>query len=334
MEDRVCDLLKIKYPIVQAPIGSATCPELASVVSNAGGLGMLAVSWKDIEQTRQAIRKTKNLTQYPFGVNLVLEWPQIDRLKICLEEGVKIISTFWGDPGEIVKIAHQANAVVIHTVGSAEEAKDAIDKGVDIIVGQGWEAGGHVYGTVSLQTLIPAILDKVPGFPVIAAGGIADGRGIASALALGASGVWIGTRFLASKEANVHPVYKQKILEASENDTAYTTLFDIGWPDAPHRVLKNSTYWEWINAGGPSTGKRPKEQEVIARDSSGHEIRRYSDTIPTPDIEGNLEALALYAGQSAGLIQGIKSAEEIVKQLVKDTKNTVDELNKKIKWAS
>jgi NAD(P)H-dependent flavin oxidoreductase YrpB (nitropropane dioxygenase family) len=329
-KNTLCKKLGVRHPIIQAPIGSATCPELASAVSNAGGLGTIAASWTDPGELRQVIKATRELTDKPFGVNLVLEWPQIERLKVSLDQGVRIISTFWGDPGEIVEIAHKAGALVIHTVGSSSEAKQAVKSGVDIIVAQGWEAGGHVWGDVSLQALVPAVVDAVPDTPVVAAGGIADGRGIASAFALGASGVWIGTRFLASKEAAVQKIYKQKIIEAFESDTKYSRLFDIGWPNAPHRVLRNSTVERWEEAGSPAPGKRPLEGETVARDKDGNNILRYSDTIPTLDLEGDLEALALFAGQSTGLIHDVKPAGEIVKTLVTDTQRVIDEVKKDI----
>ncbi|HKZ81677.1 MAG TPA: nitronate monooxygenase [Pyrinomonadaceae bacterium] len=255
-------LLSIELPIVQAPIGSATCPALAAAVSEAGGLGMLAMSWRDIDEIREIIRETRELTIRPFGVNLVLEWPQHERLQACLEEGVKIVSFFWGDPVPYIQAAHGAGAIVIHTVGSAAEARRSVDRGVDVIVAQGWEAGGHVWGEVASLPLIPQIVDAVAPVPVVAAGGIADGRGLAAALMLGASGIWMGTRFLASKEAAVHPLYKEKVLQAAEVDAVYCRLFDIGWPNAPHRVLRNSTVSCWEAAGCPPSDHRPGEGEV------------------------------------------------------------------------
>ena len=134
----------------------------------------------------------------------------------------------------------------MHTVGSAADAKRAIDAGVDIVVAQGWEAGGHVRGTVATMPLIPAVVDAVSPAPVVAAGGIADGRGLAAALALGAAGAWIGTRFLASNEASIHPRYRERILQANEADTIYLEdLFDVRWPNAPHRTLRNQIVQTW-----------------------------------------------------------------------------------------
>lgn len=315
----LCRLLNIDLPIVQAPICSASCPALAAAVSNAGALGMLSVTWRSFDETRQVIRETRALTDKPFGVNLVLQREQTERLKVCLEEGAKIVSFFWGDPSPYVKMAHDAGALVMHTVASAEEAKRVVDAGVDVVVAQGWEAGGHVWGEVATLPLVPRVADAVSPIPVIAAGGIADGRGIAAVLMLDAAGAWLGTRFLLSEEAAVHRLYQEKVAEAKETDTVYSRLFDIGWENAPHRTLRNSTVQQWEDAGCPLSGERPNEGEVIASLADGRPVQRYSDVIPLPNMTGNLEALALYAGQSAGLASRIQPAAEIVRELVEET---------------
>jgi nitronate monooxygenase len=238
-------------------MGGAVGPSVAAAVSNAGGLGTLALSGVDIESLRRQIRETRALTSRPFAVNLILDFPQEERLNACLQEGVSIISFFWRDPSALVARAKAAGATVLHTVSTAKEARHAVQCGVDIVVAQGWEAGGHVRGMVATMPLIPAVVDAVEPIPVVAAGGIADGRGLAAALALGASGAWIGTRFLASNEVAIHPHYRERLLRATEDDTVYLEeLFDVGWPKAPHRVLRNSTVTAWEAAGRPATGKR------------------------------------------------------------------------------
>src|SRR5580704_4904490 len=242
MHTALCERLGIALPIIQAPIGGAVGPPLAAAVSNAGGLGML-VPWRaDIETVRRQIRELRALTSRPFGVNLNLEFAQEERLAVCLDERVPVISFFWRDPASLVARAKAGGAIVMHTVGSAAAAKQAVHCGVDIVVAQGWEAGGHVRGTVATMALVPAVVDAVSPAPVVAAGGIADGRGLAAALALGAAGAWIGTRFLLSEEAAIHPRYREHLQRANENDTVYLdNLFDGRWPDAPHRVLRNQT---------------------------------------------------------------------------------------------
>jgi nitronate monooxygenase len=316
----LCDALKIDVPIIQAPIGSATSPALAAAVSNAGGLGMLAITWRSPDEIRALIRQTRTLTQRPFGVNLVLEWPMHERLAVCLDEGVSIVSFFWGDPAPYVSTVHQRGGLVVHTAGSVTEARAAAEAGVDIIVAQGWEAGGHVRGQVSTLALVPRVVDAVAPRPVVAAGGIADGRGVAAALALGAAGVCLGTRFLASAEAAVHPLYREHVVAAAECDTIYATLFDGGWPHAPHRTLRNSTVEAWERAGRPQAGQRPGEGDHVASSPRGEPILRYSDVIPLPGATGDLEALALYAGQGVGLVKDVQPAAAIVRQLVEEAR--------------
>src|SRR6185436_309764 len=260
-----CERLGIEVPIIQAPMGGAVGPALAAAVSNAGGLGTLALWGADVSRLRQLVRETRALTAKPFAVNLNLEFPQEERLDACLQEGVPVISFFWGDPSGLVTRAKSGGATVLHTVGTAEEARRAVASGVDVVVAQGWEAGGQVRGKVATMPLIPAVVDAVGPVPVFAAGGIADGRGLAAALALGASGAWIGTRFLASNEVTIHPRYRERILQATEDDTVYLEeLFDIDWPKAPHRVLRNGTVAAWEAAGRRQRASGPHAIAVYA----------------------------------------------------------------------
>jgi NAD(P)H-dependent flavin oxidoreductase YrpB (nitropropane dioxygenase family) len=319
METALCERLGIELPIIQAPMGGAAGPPLAAAVSNAGGLGML-VPWRaDLATVRQQIRATRALTAKPFGVNLNLEFPQAERLEACLDEGVRIISFFWKDPAALVPRAKAAQAAVLHTVASAADARRAVDGGVDIIVAQGWEAGGHVRGTVATLPLIPAVVDAVAPVPVVAAGGIADGRGLAAVLALGAAGAWIGTRFLTSREVAIHPRYRELLLRASENDTVFVeNLFDITWPNAPHRVLRNKTFDAWAAAGYPPPGQRPGEGDVIATSQSAGPIVRYRCYTPGADMEGDIDAMPHWAGQSVGLVSKLQPAGDIVREIADD----------------
>lgn len=325
LRTKLCDALGIRFPIVQAPIGSASTPELAAAVSEAGGLGTIALSWTSLDDAREKLQAIRSLTNKPFAINLALAWPQSNRLEICLSAGVPIISTFWGDPTPYRSAIRAGGAMHLHTVGSAEEARKAVDAGVDVVVAQGWEAGGHVWGEVTTLALVPRVVDAVGSAPVIAAGGIADGRGIVAAFALGASGVWMGTRFLLAEEAFVSHEYRTAIIDAVETDTVHSELFDVGWPDAPHRTLRNSTITNWEDAGRPNPPERPGENECIAR-HHGTEVLRYSDMPPLADMEGDLEALALYAGQGVGLVDAVKPAAEIVQDLVREASETVTRL--------
>jgi NAD(P)H-dependent flavin oxidoreductase YrpB (nitropropane dioxygenase family) len=309
------DLLGIDLPIVQAPVGRASVPALAAAVSNAGALGSLALSWSEPAGLRRDVEATRRLTSRPFAVNLVLIWDQHDRLTACLELDVRVVSTFWGDPAPYVPAVHAAGAVHVHSVGSVAEAIEAAAAGVDIIVAQGSEAGGHVRGEVSTLALVPAVVDAVHPLPVLAAGGIADGRGIAAALMLGAQGAWLGTRFLLCQEADTHDRYREALVTASGGDSVLSTAFDGGWPDAPHRTLRNSTFARWDAAGRPAAPNRPGEGEHVARSAAGVELARYAFNAPTRGTTGDVEAMALYAGQGVGLATDVPTAGELVQRL-------------------
>jgi NAD(P)H-dependent flavin oxidoreductase YrpB (nitropropane dioxygenase family) len=313
-----CRRLGLTAPVVQAPVGSAATPALAAAVSNAGGLGTLALSWTPPESVRHQIRATRALTDRPFGVNLVLEWDQHERLRACAEEQVAVVSTFWGDPRPYVEAIHARGALHLHTVGCAEEARRAVEAGVDAIVAQGWEAGGRVRGEVATMALVPAVVDAVRPVPVLAAGGVGDGRGLAAVLALGAEAAWVGTRFLLAQEANVHHEWRSRIQAASEAATVYSTLFDRGWPDAPHRTLRNSTVQAWERAGRPAAPARPGEGEVVARAPDGGRLYRYGPEPALAGARGDVEALALYAGQSAGIVKQLLPAAAIVDELTSE----------------
>jgi len=186
---------------------------------------------------------------------------------------------------------------------------------VDVVVAQGWEAGGHVWGEVATLALVPAVVDAVAPVPVVAAGGIGDGRGLAAVLTLGASAGWLGTRFVMAAEAPAHPRYRDLLAAADETSTVHSTVFDIGWPDAPHRTLINSTIKTWEAAGRPPSGMRPGEGETVATRYDGQGITRYASTAPWDSMTGDIEALALWAGQSVGLVHDVRPAGDIVREL-------------------
>jgi nitronate monooxygenase len=309
----VCDLLGIERPIVQAPMSAV--PELAAAVSNAGALGMVALTWSD--PAGDVIRDTAALTERPFGGNLILASDQHGRLDDALEAGLRIVSLFFGDPTSYVERVHDANGLVLQTVASAEEARRAADAGVDVIVAQGWEAGGHVPSQVATLPLVPAVVDAVDPVPVIAAGGIGDARGVAAVLALGAQAAWLGTRFLLAQEMPTHDEYRRRLIGASETDTEwYADLYEVGWPDAPHRALRNSTAEAWEAAGRPAAGSRPGEGDVLAHFASGEAILRYEPGAPLVGTTGDIEALSLWAGQSVALVKKTQPATDIVAELV------------------
>ncbi|KAK3420061.1 hypothetical protein EUGRSUZ_G00847 [Eucalyptus grandis] len=313
-------ILGCEYGIVQAPLGpDISGPELAAAVSNAGGLGLLrAPDWEAPDHVRELIRKTRSLTDKPFGIGVVLAFPHEENLKVILDEKVDVLQLYWGEcTKELVEEAHQVGVKVVPQVGSFEEARRAINVGVDAIIVQGREAGGHIIGQDALITLVPRVVDLVgdKDIPVIAAGAIVDGRGYVAALALGARGVCIGTRFLATEESNAHPLYKRKLVEYDQ--TEYTDIFGRArWPGAPHRVLKTPFFNDWRSL---PPNENEVNQPIIGR-STVHgvekQIHRFTGTVPNSTTTGDIESMAMYAGQGVGLIKEILPAGEVLRRLV------------------
>ena len=328
MRTAFCNLLGIELPIAQAAIGGAAVPALAAAVSNAGGLGTVTLTGHDGESARQTIHQTRKLTSKPFCANFVLPYESQfeEALDIALDEKVPVINLFWGDPAPYVDRVHAAGSKLMLQLGSVEEAAHAAECGVDIIVAQGNNAGGHVMGEVGTLPLVANVTDVVKSAPVLAAGGISDGRGLAAVLALGAAGAYIGTRFLASEEASVAPEYLKLLLGAEVSDTVYTTLFDHGWPGAPHRALRNSTYRNWVEAGQPSKDNLPGKDEILATHPSGYQVKRYESYTPTAELEGSIEALSLWAGQGVGLVKQTQPAANIVKEIAEDAQEAINNL--------
>lgn len=233
MQSALLSSLGFSVPIVLAPMAGAVGPELCAAVSSAGGFGLLPVWQLELKGLRDGVHAVRALTNRPFGVNLNNNYPVDERLDAVIDEGVGSVSFFWGLDRARVKRAKDAGLLVMQTIGSSAEAREAVDAGVDVIVAQGWESGGHVWSTVATMALVPTVVDAVPSTPVIAAGGIADGRGLAAVLALGASAGMIGTRFLLAPEATVEDAKREVITAATEAATvigkdANPTWFDSG----------------------------------------------------------------------------------------------------------
>jgi nitronate monooxygenase len=306
-------LLPWRVPLMQAPIGPAATPALAAAVSDAGGIGSLGASWTEPAVLRAQIREIRKATDRPFCVNLVLAFEQEERLEIAVAEGVEVISFSWGIHPDLVSRAHAGGCLVVAQAGTPEGAAAAVEAGCDAIMAQGVEAGGHVQGEIGVLALVGE-LSRSLRVPVIAAGGIVDARGARAAMSAGAAGVAMGTRFLATPEADVHPDWAARLVAASAADTVLTGLFDGGWPGAPHRVLRNSTYRSWDEAGRLPAGSRPGEGEVVAR-HGGVEIARYAADEPRRATTGDLEAMCLYAGQGVGLVTAVEPAAELVSRM-------------------
>jgi NAD(P)H-dependent flavin oxidoreductase YrpB (nitropropane dioxygenase family) len=245
-------------------------------------------------------------------------------VEAAAEAGAAAVVVFWGDPAPFVPLAHAHGAALIVQVGSVAGAEAGAEAGVDAIIVQGIEAGGHVLATSSVWELLPAVVEAVSPIPVLASGGIGDGAGIARALSLGAQGVSIGTRFVASDESNALPEYKRRIVESSAEDTVYTEdLYDVWWPGAPHRTLRNRNFAEWEAAGRPSPGNRPGEGMTIGtmRLPSGgaYDMPRYAGAgSPIVGFEGDLDLMAMWAGESVGVVNDVQPAGDIVARLAAD----------------
>jgi nitronate monooxygenase len=312
----------LRYPIFCAGMGTAGTPELAIAVSNGGGLGAIGTgsgNARSADVVRQRVSRTKSGTNQPFVVNYLLAFDPVT-LPLALDLGVPIIQFAWGIPtAEAVGAIRKAGAKMGIQISSVAGARRALDAGADYLICQGTEAGGHVQSTKALYEVLPAVLDEAKTVPVVAAGGIENGAHIRRALLAGASGVLIGTRFLATKEASVHDEYKGAITRAKAADTVLTICFQDGWASAPHRVLRNRTLEMWEAAGCPPAGKRPGEGDILATNVfTGATKRRYSATRPEPDDRGALMELALYAGQGVDAIRDIPSVAELVARLWKD----------------
>jgi NAD(P)H-dependent flavin oxidoreductase YrpB (nitropropane dioxygenase family) len=329
LRTELCKRIGIEQPIFCAGMGTTAGPELAAAVCNAGGLGVLGTASLSAKVVRQRIAALRSLTARPFGVNVVLAIARRGQIEVCLEESVPVLVLFWGEVAPYVAEARKQAVMLIAQVGSVAEAKAAADAGVDAVMAQGVEAGGHVRGNTSLSILLPAVVRGVQPVPVIAAGGVATGAGLVSALALGAQAVSMGTRFVASTEANAAPAYKRHIVRGSAEDTVLTELFDGGFPAAPHRVLRNRAFEDWQAAASPVSGSRPGEGEVIGTMQSGGamvDVSRYSAYIPEAQLTADVEHMALYAGQSCELVHDIKPAGQIVHDLVREAEEAMRRL--------
>lgn len=332
---RLCRELGIRYPVFSVGFGMGAGPDLAAAVSNAGGFGVLGGDGRSRELILEDIERTRALTERPFGVNFVipvLEWPEAteedraemrDLVEAAVEASVSAIVLFWGNPAPFVEDAHEHGVKLLVQIGSVAEAKAAVEAGVDAVIAQGVEAGGHVRGRSSIWDLLLAVIGAVEPVPVLASGGIGDGAGVARALELGAQGVSLGTRFVASDEAWFDPVHKQRVLESTAADTVCSELYDAWWPGARHRTLRNRTFDEWESAGRPPPGRRPGEDTVIGtrRLLSGEvqEWPRYAVGAVPPTFEGDLDRVPLLVGESCGVINDIKPAAQIVEDLVRET---------------
>ena len=296
----ICEALGIKYPIIQGAMAWIADSILASAVSNAGGLGIIAAGGNTPENVRNEIRKAKKLTDKPFGVNIMLLNSNADEIaKIVCEEGVKVVTTGAGSPGKYMDMWKSHGIKVIPVVASVALAKRMEKSGADMIIAEGCEAGGHI-GELTTMALLPQIVDAV-NIPVIAAGGIGDARGVVAAIALGAKGFQIGTRFLVANECTVHENYKKKVIEAKDIDSVVTGRST----GHPVRVLRNRLSREYIKL--EKEGASIEELEAMGIGALKKAV-----------VDGDINNGSVMAGQIAALIKNEQSCEEIIKEVVEE----------------
>lgn len=304
----ICRMLNIEYPIIQGAMAWISDPSLVSAVSEAGGLGVLATGHLNPEGCVKAIREIKAKTNKPFAVNIMLLSPFADELvKVVCEEKVPVVTTGAGSPGKYIQMFKESGTKVLPVAPSVAIAKRMEKDGADAVIAEGCESGGHI-GKITTMALVPQVVDAL-NIPVIAAGGIADGRGMAAARMLGASGFQIGTRFLVANECTVHPNYKERIIKAKDIDTT-TTGASTGHPV---RVIKNKLarkFEELEKNNAPS-----EELDALGRGSLRKAV-----------VEGDIENGSVMSGQIAGLVNKEQSAEEIIKELYSQYKEIMNSI--------
>ena len=315
----VCDVLGIEAPVVQAAIWPATSPELVAAVSEAGGLGSIGSVFETAESVERQIARVRELTERPFAVNHVVPLLDEEAFEATLEAKPAVVSLALGDPGHLVERAHAAGAKVVHQVHTVGQARRVAELGVDVIIAQGSEAGGQGMALgVGAMALIPQVVDAVVPVPVLAAGGVADGRGLAAVLVLGAQGANVGTRFLASEEASADESWKQAILATESEDVvrfeAWKKIFppagEAAYETVP-RVMRTSFVEEWQ--------RRPEE--------AGREAERLRDEVISVIRQRKPHELVPFTGQTAGMIFDVLPAKEIVRRMVAGAEQALERAN-------
>lgn len=321
LRTRLCELIGIEFPIIQAGMGPFASAELAAAVSNAGGLGSLGAAQRPPEELKRQLALARELTSKPFAVNHLVPTLNEEAFQLTLEARPPLISFALGDPGDLVQRAHAAGALVMLQVHAVQQARQAAARGVDVIIAQGSEAGGFG-GTVSALALIPQVVDAVSPIPVVAAGGIADGRGLAAALALGAQGINVGTRFLASEEAPIGEGWKRAILEA-ESENAVKVEF---WNDII--PLPGSAGYGTV----PRAIRTPFiDQWQQRRSEAQREAERLQGEIMAALQGGRFHELVPFAGQTVGSIREILPAAKIVRRFVAEAQAGLDRATRLLK---
>ncbi|KAI3985058.1 hypothetical protein MKX01_038665 [Papaver californicum] len=298
--------------IVLAPLGAdVTGPQLVAAVANAGGVGFLAGASNNYDMQVKSIKATKKLTSKPFGVGVLLEWDQSNSVRAIFDEKLACMQVFWGDyPKELVDEAHKNGVQVVHQVGSVAEAEKAISACVDCIMAQSFEAGGHIRGSVSVIALVPRIVDLIGDkkVTVIATGAIADPRGFVAALALGASGIAMGTRFIATPESYANHYYKQQLLHYTEADTDYTDLYSRASTDSLPQGVSNNDEQPIIGYSIIHENILKTFLFLILIKFNETILRRFAGQVANQITAGELDQMVMYGGQGVGLVHEILHA--------------------------
>ena len=306
MKTRICDLLGIEYPIIQGGMAWVATHELAAAVSEAGGLGIIGAGGAPASWVREQIRQAKKATDKPFGVNLMLMNPEADQIaQIIAEEKVKVVTTGAGNPGKYIQMWKDAGVKVIPVVASVALAKLMERGGADALIAEGMESGGHI-GKATTMTLVPQVADAVE-IPVIAAGGIGDGRGFAAAMMLGAEAVQMGTRFVTAKECTVHENYKQKIIKAKDIDSEVTGMAN----GHPIRVLRNQMTKAYLKMEKEGASLEELEKMTLG-------------SLRKPVVEGDVTSGSVMAGQISGLIKKEETCKEIILDVMQGARQAMN----------
>lgn len=307
----------LRTPIVNAGMAMIARPALAAAVCSAGGLGTIGNDVNPPDGLRALVRETRALTERPFGVDLIGDFTTEAHIDVLVDERLALVIFFWATPPvDWVRRLQSAGSAVWMQVGTVAEAREAVARGVDGLVVQGAEAGGHNRAEASTMTLFPRIRRLFPSLPMAAAGGIVDGATMAAALMLGADAVWCGSRFLASAEANAHVGYQQRVVDADVGDTTITTLFGPEWPDQPMRVLMRPELQAVRAGGAPSyDGNVVAMIGTVELGGARVPLPPFSAILPMRDFEGDIDRACLTMGQSAGNIDAVLSAAEIVRRM-------------------
>ncbi|ALV21091.1 MULTISPECIES: enoyl-[acyl-carrier-protein] reductase FabK [Carnobacterium] len=310
MQSELIEKLGIKYPIIQGAMSWVADPSLVSAVSNAGGLGILACGHATADTVRELIRETKALTDKPFGINVLLLSPHVDAVvKVVCEERIRVVTTGAGSPGRYMEQFKAVGTVVIPVVASVALARRMQQDGADAIICEGMEAGGHI-GRTTTMNLVPQVVDAV-SIPVIAAGGIADGRGVAAIMSLGASAAQLGTRFVVAYESNAHRNFKDSILKAKDIDTVVTGLIT----GHPVRVLRNKLTRQYLKVEKEITSDEKPDFDRLEAIGKG--------ALKRAVVDGDKDTGSFMSGQSAGLVKKEQSCEEIIHELMYEYKEVI-----------